>query len=94
MPEYITGEDGEQYEVQTVEAVGVCATASHVSTKVGDAGAKFIQAAMTAAVEECYKHGVTEPDTVREAMMLARERAKKAIMEALKEVTPEGNTEG
>lgn len=42
----------------------------------GRARSEAVQAAMAAAVEVCTKDGVTDPATIRDAMLAARERVK------------------
>jgi FKBP-type peptidyl-prolyl cis-trans isomerase len=58
-----------------VEAVGVSANLSATGTQfpmLGKKAAQMIEQAMSSAVEECYKQGITEPEAVREAMQNAR----------------------
>lgn len=44
--------------------------------------AKMIETAMSEAVAECYKKGITDPAKVREAMMQARQHVKDEVAAA------------
>jgi hypothetical protein len=71
-----------------VRAVAVSANAATFGSKVGKAGAKIIEQAMSNAVSWCYQEGITDQVKIKEAMMLARENAKREIMGS----TSQGNS--
>lgn len=68
-------------QVFAVAVSGNVGTGETQFKKFGKFGAKFIEAAMVAAVNECYAKGVTDPDLIRECMMEARKLAKEQLLE-------------
>lgn len=69
---------GEEVEVVPVEAVAAIATVSTLSQReLPPDAAKRIEQAMVWAINKCNEEGVTDPEIVRGAMMLARDQIKK-----------------
>lgn len=84
-------ETPEEIVPRQVHAVAVSANVGAAGTGITKVDAKFIELAMSQAVQWCYDNGITEPDMVREKMMTARKAAKRMILEG---VTSQGNDEG
>lgn len=81
---------------QQVHAVAVAASTGGPQSRFSREAGKIIQQAMTNAVTWCYARGITDPEKVREKMMVARENAKRVLLE-LENKKPdieEGNLEG
>jgi beta-lactamase regulating signal transducer with metallopeptidase domain len=66
-------------QVFAVGVSGNLGTGNSEFKEYGKMAAKFIEAAMVKAVNDCYAAGVTEPEKVRECMMVAREEAKEHL---------------
>lgn len=71
---------GEEVEVRPVEAVAAISMASNmgVGDMPPDAGRR-IEQAMAGAAANAMAAGVSEPDEIREAMLIARESVKIAM---------------
>jgi hypothetical protein len=85
--QYVTSDEtGELVEVIPAFATAAVAHVSTLSNKdrkgipeLPPGSAKMIEQAMVYAIEQCTRDGITEPDAVREAMMMARESMKQSL---------------
>jgi beta-lactamase regulating signal transducer with metallopeptidase domain len=71
-------------QVFAVGVSGNLATGNSEFKQYGQMAAKFIEAAMVKAVNDCYAAGVTDPEEVRAHMMAAREAAKQHLRDLAK----------
>ncbi len=85
MPTVIDDNTGEEVEVRPTHAVAAMASINSVRQEYPKGSAEIIQNWMANAAAQCAAQGITEPDAVREAMLSAREGAKKAIKVFLQE---------
>ena len=88
MSEYTIADIG-PFPLVQVKAVGVAVAIGHASVLNEVPGAsKAIEDAMSNMVAYCYSNGVTDPEQVKSAMLLARD---KVVYELEQLVTSEGN---
>jgi hypothetical protein len=69
----------EEVKPIVVEAVAVSGNAGGVGSRFSREVGKRIEEAMSQAVAYCYSKGITDPDKVREKMLLARENVKRDV---------------
>lgn len=75
----VLDEGGREIEVVAVEAIATLASVSALGKELPVNAAERIQRAMAAAVALAYSKGITDPEKVRELMLLAREDVKREL---------------
>lgn len=83
----VLDESGREIEVVPVEAVATLASVSALGKELPINAAERIQSAMAGAVALAYSEGVTDPEKIKELMLLAREDVKRELYATQKNQT-------
>lgn len=79
MPTVVDDNTGEEVEVTPAHAVAVMASVNTLHNEFPPDAAKFIEAAMVAAVEIAQSEGINDPVKIRMLMDRARQSAKASM---------------
>lgn len=75
----VIGDDGNEYEVQPVEASVAMVSLNSLNSEFRRGDARIIEEAMAGAARTCHEQGITDPETVKAAMLKARSSVKIAL---------------
>lgn len=85
MPTVIDDDTGEEVEVKPVHATATVASVNSLHSDFPKGSAQFIEKHMAAAVMRAHEEGVTDPEEIRERILVARQLARNAIATAVQE---------
>lgn len=86
MPTVIDDDTGEEVEVRPVMAAAAMASVNNAFGEYPEGAAKRIEAAMAAAAHLAISDGIDDPDEIRKRMLDARESAKIAMRNEMRDL--------